>query len=96
MRTDKDFEPVKVRRDGQVIEITKDKVVVGDVVVLAAGDEIPADIELFHAIDMKVSEASMTGESVAVSKYPTDEPYNGSGFAPNLLLTYLYNVSGKL
>lgn len=86
MKTDKDFEPVKVRRNGQVIEITKDKLVVGDVVILSAGDEIPADIRLYHAMDMKVSEASMTGESVAVSKYPMDEEYNGSGFAPYMLL----------
>ena len=86
MKTDKDFEPVKVRRNGQVIEITKDQLVVGDVVILSAGDEIPADIELYHSMDMKVSEASMTGESVAVSKYPIEEAYTGSGFAPNLLL----------
>lgn len=86
MKTDKDYEPVKVRRDGQVIEITKDQLVVGDVVILSAGDEIPADIELFHSMDMKVSEASMTGESIAVSKHPIDEPFTGSGFAPNLLL----------
>lgn len=86
MKSDKDFEPVKVRRNGHVIEITKDQLVVGDVVILAAGDEIPADIRLFHAMDMKVSEASMTGESVAVSKYPINEVYNGSGFAPDILL----------
>lgn len=86
MKTDKDYEPVKVRRNGQVIEITKDQLVVGDVVILSAGDEIPADIELFHSMDMKVSEASMTGESVAVSKYPIKEAYTGSGFAPNMLL----------
>lgn len=86
MKTDKDYEPVRVRRSGQVIEITKDQLVVGDVVILSEGDEIPADIELFHAMDMKVSEASMTGESVAVSKYPMDEAFIGSGYAPNLLL----------
>ena len=86
MKTDKDFEPVKVRRNGQVIEITKDQLVVGDIVILSAGDEIPADIRLFHSMDMKVSEASMTGESVAVSKYPMDEEYAGSGFAPYMLL----------
>ena len=76
---------MKVRRDGTVLEITKDQLVVGDIVILAAGDEIPADIELFEAIEMKVSEASMTGESVAVSKYPCRD-FKGSGFAPNLLL----------
>ena len=86
MKTDKDFEPVKVRRNGVVVEIPKDEVVVGDIAILSAGDEIPADIELYHSTDMKVSEAAMTGESVAVSKYPLDKPYEGAGFAPNLLL----------
>lgn len=86
MKSDKDYEPVKVRRNGAVIEITKDQLVVGDVVILSAGDEIPADIELYEATDMKVQEAAMTGESVGVSKYPISEPYTGSGFAPNLLL----------
>lgn len=86
MKTDRDYEPVKVRRNGVVVEITKDQLVVGDVVVLAAGDEIPADIELVTSTDMKVAEAAMTGESVAVEKHPLSEPYTGSGFAPNLLL----------
>ena len=86
MKSDKDFEPVKVRRNGIVMEIPKDQVVVGDVVVLAAGDEIPADIKLYQSVDMKVAEACMTGESVAVSKYPMDKPYEGSGFAPDMLL----------
>lgn len=86
MRSDSDYEAVKVRRDGEVLEITKDQLVVGDVVILNSGDEIPADIELYHAMDMMVSEATMTGESLAVSKYPIDEPFTGSGFAPNLLL----------
>ena len=86
MKSDKDFEPVKVRRNGVVMEIPKDQVVVGDIVVLSAGDEIPADIQLYQATDMKVAEACMTGESVAVSKYPMSEVYEGSGFAPSLLL----------
>ena len=53
MKTDKDFEPVKVRRNGQVIEITKDQLVVGDVVILSAGDEIPADINALIKNDPK-------------------------------------------
>ena len=86
MRSDSDYEMVKVRRDGVVVEVSKDQMVVGDVAILSAGDEIPADIVLFRSTDMKVAEACMTGESVAVSKYPMDVPYEGSGFAPNLLL----------
>ena len=86
MKSDKDFEPVKVRRGGTVLEITKDGLVPGDVALLAAGDEIPADIRLYTATDLKVSEAVMTGESLAVSKHPLTEPYTGAGFAPDLLL----------
>lgn len=86
MKSDKDYEPVKVRRNGLVSEITKDQLVVGDVVILSAGDEIPADIKLFRSMEMKVSEAAMTGESVAVSKYPLEVEYAGAGFAPDLLL----------
>ena len=86
MKSDKDFEPVKVRRGGAVSEITKDQLVVGDVVLITAGDEIPADLRLYTAMDLKVSEAVMTGESLAIRKYPLDEPFAGSGFAPDLLL----------
>ncbi|MFR9591872.1 MAG: calcium-translocating P-type ATPase, PMCA-type [Rikenellaceae bacterium] len=86
MKSDKDYELVTVRRDGVVVQITKDLLVVGDVVVLSAGDEVPADIEIYESTEMKVSEAAMTGESMAVAKYPMEEKHSGSGFAPNLLL----------
>lgn len=86
MKSDRDYEIVRARRDGVVVEISKDQLVVGDVVLLAAGDEIPADIRLHRATELKVSESAMTGESVAVAKYPLDAPYTGSGFAPDCLL----------
>ena len=83
-----DTEPVKVIRNGVVTEIPKTEVVVGDVVKLSAGDEIPADIELFESVDMKVDESTMTGESVPVSKVAKvdGESYSGSGFAKYLVL----------
>ena len=86
MKSDKDFEPVKVRRNGIAVEIPKDQIVGGDMVLLSAGDEIPADLVLYQSTDMRVAEACMTGESVAVSKYPMSTPYEGSGYAPNMLL----------
>lgn len=86
LKSDKDFEPVKVRRNGTVLEVTKDQLVVDDIVLLNAGDEIPADIILLSSTDMKVSESAMTGESVAVSKHPLTHEHQGSGFAANLLL----------
>lgn len=86
LNSEKDFELVKVVRNGIVVEITKDKLVFGDLVLISAGDEIPADIRLIQSMNMKVSEATMTGESLAVAKYPIDYEFQGSGFAPDMLL----------
>jgi len=58
----------KVKRDGQVIKIDSDEVVVGDIIVLDAGDYIPADIRLVESMNLRVDESSLTGESVPVSK----------------------------
>ena len=51
-------------------EIPLDEVVVGDIVHLAAGDMIPADVRIIHAKDLFVSQSALTGESVAVEKTP--------------------------
>ncbi len=59
-----DEEPVTVVRDGYSVEIPKRDVVVGDVVVLSTGNEIPADGILFQSIDMSVDESTLTGEPV--------------------------------
>ena len=58
----------KVLRDGQVVEIASSEVVPGDVVILEAGDYIPADLRLIEAVNLKVDEAALTGESVPVEK----------------------------
>ena len=63
-----DDELVKVYRDGEVTEIPKCDLVVGDRILLNAGDECPADVTLEEAIDLHIDEAAMTGESVPVSK----------------------------
>lgn len=85
-----DTENVKViRNNGTTMEIPKDELAVGDIVILSAGDEIPADIELLEAIEFKVDESTMTGESVAVgkrAKINEEETWNDSGFAPFLVL----------
>ncbi len=68
-----DDTPVKVYRDGKVHEIPKRDVVVGDVVVLAQGDEIPADGRLSEAVSLQVNESCLTGEPViSKSTYPED------------------------
>ena len=59
-----DDEPVKVIRNGNTIEIPKRDVVVGDIVILSTGDEIPADAELLEAITLQMDESTLTGEPV--------------------------------
>lgn len=58
----------KVLRDGVITTLPSDELVVGDVVILEAGDSIPADGRLLEAASMKVEEAALTGESVPVTK----------------------------
>jgi Ca2+-transporting ATPase len=58
----------KVLRGGQVHDVEAAALVPGDVVVLAAGDAIPADARLIRAADLEVEESTLTGESVPVSK----------------------------
>ena len=58
---------VRVRRDGQVVEIPNDEVVPGDVLLLAPGDRVAADGELLEAIDLRVDESTLTGESAPVA-----------------------------
>lgn len=57
-----------VRRDGQTQDLSADELVVGDIVLLEAGDKIPADGRIVEASSLEVDESSFTGESVPVSK----------------------------
>jgi P-type Ca2+ transporter type 2C len=59
-----------VIRDGEKQELDAERIVPGDVVVLTAGDKIPADVRIFEADSFKVEESPLTGESVAVEKDP--------------------------
>ena len=56
---------VKVRRDGRVQEIPRREVVVGDIVLVEVGDEVPADGTLLESVDLQVDESSLTGETIA-------------------------------
>ena len=58
-------QPVKVRRNGKVMEIPRHDVVVGDVVLVEVGDEVPADGELIVCNDLQINESTLTGEPVA-------------------------------
>ena len=59
----------KVLRDGQTVTIRSEDLVVGDVVLLEAGDAVPADGRVLESASMKVEEAALTGESVPVTKF---------------------------
>ena len=59
----------KVRRGGQVEKINSENVVVGDIIILDAGDYIPADIRIIESINLKIDEAALTGESMPVTKH---------------------------
>ena len=56
---------VKVRRNGRICEIPRKEVVVGDVVLLETGEEIPADGDLLEAVSLQVNESNLTGEPMA-------------------------------
>ena len=58
----------KVLRDGKLTQVKSEDLVVGDVIVLEAGDAIPADCRILESYSMKVEEAAITGESVPVNK----------------------------
>ena len=58
----------RVRRDGSEAEIAAEQVVVGDVVLLAAGDDVPADGRIIEASALQIDESALTGESVPASK----------------------------
>jgi Ca2+-transporting ATPase len=69
-------QPVKVIRDGKPQQIARRDVVVGDIVVVETGDEIPADGRLFEATDLQVDESSLTGEQLTTENchLPSSSP----------------------
>lgn len=58
----------KVRRDGQITLISKEDIVLGDIIIVEAGDIIPADVRWIETTNLSIDESVLTGESVPVSK----------------------------
>ena len=83
-------QPVKVVRDGKVQEIARREVVVGDVIIVETGDEVPADGELVEATDLQVDESSLTGEPLTEKSAESPRLSEGSeateAYPKNLLL----------
>lgn len=85
-------QPVKVRRNGKVMEIPRHDVVVGDVVLVEVGDEVPADGELIVCNDLQMNESSLTGEPV------TEKSLEGGGdgaYPRNIILRSTMVMNGR-
>lgn len=70
-------QPVKVIREGQTLEVARREVVVGDLIIVETGDEIPADARLIESTALQIDESSLTGEPMANkhvvdADHPTD------------------------
>lgn len=59
---------VKVVRNGKTVSVSSEDIVVGDVLLVSAGDKLPADGRLLSAVDLSVNESALTGESYPVKK----------------------------
>lgn len=89
-----DDEPVRVIRNGHTMEVPKQSVVVGDIVVVESGDEVPADGELLESVSLSVDESMLTGEPIA-SKSARPEAMDGEAtFPTNHLLRGTRVVEG--
>ncbi|MDR1607971.1 MAG: hypothetical protein LBT38_06145, partial [Deltaproteobacteria bacterium] len=76
-----DEEPIKVIRDGVYASVPKKDLVVNDVAVLEQGEEIPADGEVLESVSFQVNEASLTGESLPVTKWPKSDEVEETNLA---------------
>ena len=85
---------VKVIRNGRIQEIPRKDVVVGDIVVLETGEEIPADGELIEAISLQVNESNLTGEPV-INKTIIEADFDEEAtYASNLVMRGTTVVDG--
>ena len=85
-------QPVKVHRNGKVMEIPRHDVVVGDVVLVEVGDEVPADGELIVCNDLQINESTLTGEPV------TEKSLEGGGdgaYPRNIILRSTMVMNGR-
>lgn len=96
LTTMNDDQLVKVRREGKVTTIPRREVVVGDVVLVEPGDEIPADARLFVAVNLQVDESALTGEPLT-TKGLMPNGKAGEAYPANLILrsTMVMNGHGE-
>ncbi|HSF48788.1 MAG TPA: cation-transporting P-type ATPase, partial [Burkholderiales bacterium] len=76
-----------VLREGKRIEVSAESLVPGDIVALASGDRVPADLRLLHTKSLRIDEAALTGESVPAEK-STDPVAEGAPIGDRLSMAY--------
>lgn len=87
----------KVIRNGQVDQIPSSELVVGDIILVEAGDFIPADARLIDAVNLQVDESALTGESLPVNKFVdtiTDD-VTALGDRKNMLFSSTFITAGR-
>ena len=86
---------IKVIRDGEICEVPKHEIVVGDIVILEMGEEIPADGELLESVSMVVNESTLTGEPM-ISKTTNPEHFEEEATYPsNMLMRGTTVIEGR-
>ncbi|MDR1523809.1 MAG: calcium-translocating P-type ATPase, PMCA-type [Tannerella sp.] len=94
---------VKVIRNGNISQIPKREIVVGDIVILETGDEVPADGELLEAVSLQINESALTGEPVARkttnpasfnkdATYPSNQAMKGTTVADGHCIMRIFKV----
>ncbi|MGB3511781.1 MAG: HAD-IC family P-type ATPase, partial [Microcoleaceae cyanobacterium] len=82
--------PITVIRDNNLTTVPKKDLVVGDIVLIETGDEIPADGQVLEAVSLQVNEASLTGEAMPVTKIAdanlSSNSHTGCAYPPNKVL----------
>ena len=85
-----DSVPVKTKRDGELRLLPKCELVVGDILFVEAGEEIPADAEILEAVDFRVDESKFTGEAEPAPKFAAEDPecaeYADATYPPDRVL----------
>ena len=82
LNTVNDDIPVTVKRDGGVHQVARKDIVVGDIVILNTGDEVPADGEIIEANSLQINESTLTGEPV-ISKTTIEEEFDPEATYPS-------------
>ncbi len=84
---------VKVRREGHVTQVRRRDIVVGDIILVEVGDEIPADAQLVEAVNLQVDESSLTGEPLA-TKSLNHEANAGEAYPADVILRSTMVMNG--